>query len=83
MLPSRQVGEPVPIALSTTMVAPVGLMACNVMVAPPLGSLKDCPAVVRPVNVLLDGVMLRSIVHVLFCARPAVVLAVPRMSSLA
>jgi hypothetical protein len=48
-VPSMQLDAPDPRGLLTTMVAPVALIDCSVMVGPPAGSAKLCPAAVSPV----------------------------------
>src|SRR3954462_15038610 len=68
IVPSRQVavGLALP-AWVTCTVAPAALIAISVIVGPPAGSVKLCPAAVRPVKVVPDGVVLSSSVQTLLC----------------
>ncbi len=68
VVPSRQVGAAVLfIGLVTCTTAPVALIDISVIVGPPAGSTKVCPAAVRPVKVVPAGVVLRSSVQTLLC----------------
>ena len=67
-MPSRQVAVVVVfIALLTCTTAPVALIDVSVIVGPPAGSTKLCPAAVRPVKAVPVGVVLRSSVQTLLC----------------
>jgi hypothetical protein len=60
VVPSRQVGAPVPLVTFTVIVACVVLIASTVKLRPPAGSVKELPAVRRPSLAVVAGFMSSS-----------------------